>query len=57
MNDKYAKEIVRELRLIRVELQKINKPTESIDLKIDGAEDAINETLRRAQAVFAGERR
>ncbi|MGM8212629.1 hypothetical protein ACLIBH_07525 [Virgibacillus sp. W0430] len=28
MNDKYAKEIAKELRLIRIELQKITEPNE-----------------------------
>jgi len=33
MNDKYLKEIAKELRLIRIELQKINKTPERISVE------------------------
>lgn len=56
MNDKYAKEIAKELRLIRIELQKQNKP---IGSKFTDATDAIIDNIekkKRAQQMFAGER-
>lgn len=56
MNDKYAKEVAKELRLIRVELQKFNKVSEPQGIQIDGEDVAkITEENERFQP-FAGER-
>ncbi len=59
MNDKYAKEVVRELRLIRVELQKMNKPVGSIGIKINDLTDGVVNNIekeKRAKQILAGER-
>lgn len=45
MNDKYAKEIAKELKLIRVELQKVNKPV-SIEMDAKKVATALANDLR-----------
>lgn len=40
MDNKYAKEIAKELRLIRIELQKITPSPEQKSVNVDGAEIA-----------------
>ena len=52
MNDKYAKEIAKELRLIRIELQKSNK---SPQVQID-EEDVLNAIENDEVFTKAGER-
>ena len=43
MNDKIAKEIAKELRLIRIELQKMNARHESVELDTEKLVDTVEE--------------
>nr|BDD44478.1 hypothetical protein 6 [Bacilli bacterium]BDD44722.1 hypothetical protein 3 [bacterium] len=56
MDNNHAKEIAKELRLIRKELQKMNKPTE---VNIDGVADAIAGNVAKSErrnGVLAGDK-
>lgn len=50
MNDKLAKEIAKELRLIRIELQKANMPPQSVE------QEPQKEMVYDENEVRAGER-
>lgn len=54
MNDKYAKEIAKELRLIRIELQKVNNPPNEVS--VDG--EKVGEIVKENESfqANAGER-
>lgn len=56
MDDKYAKEIARELKLIRKELQKSNQMTEPKGIKLDGEEAAKTMEEHQEHQPSAGER-
>lgn len=49
MNDKYAKEIAKELKLIRRELQKMNKQYEPLVLESDQTVDVFD--VRKGKIV------